>query len=203
MLLQNYIQIQKRTIHCPLRRSGKQHNFDTYSPVANPNIASRRRPVGFVFVRHAFISNRTSAGRLLAHPIKSLTDRANLNKWLRLRFTKIGKWSVIGERKCRLCLADVRGEKWMHDKQKQTPQDICGEANPNPEVRCRARTSIQILRYNVRGDPLWKIFFQMRGPCMGSCSFPRLFADTLSIYQKSSVLHCKIQCKLRYLNLFL
>ena len=25
-------------------------------------------------------------------------------------------------------LADVRGEKWMRDKQKQTPQDVCGEA---------------------------------------------------------------------------
>ena len=40
---------------------------------------------------------------------KSLTDRANLNKRLRLRFTKIFKRPVIGERKCRVCLADVRG----------------------------------------------------------------------------------------------
>ena len=38
------------------------------------------------------------------------------------------KRSVIGERKCRLCLADVRGEKWMRDEQKQTLQDVCGEA---------------------------------------------------------------------------
>ena len=30
------------------------------------------------------------------------------------------------ERKCRLCLADVRGEKWMRDK--RTPKDVCGEA---------------------------------------------------------------------------
>ena len=45
----------------------------------------------------------------LAHSIKSLTDRANLKKWLGLRFTKIRKQPVIGERKCRLCLADVRG----------------------------------------------------------------------------------------------
>ena len=40
---------------------------------------------------------------------KSLTDRANLNKRLRLRFTKIFKRPVIGELKCRVCLADVRG----------------------------------------------------------------------------------------------
>ena len=33
---------------------------------------------------------------------------------------------MIGERKCRLCLADVRGD--VHDEQKQTPQDVCGEA---------------------------------------------------------------------------
>jgi len=33
---------------------------------------------------------------LLAHPIKSLTDRANLKEQLRLRFTKIRKWLVIG-----------------------------------------------------------------------------------------------------------
>ena len=45
----------------------------------------------------------------LAHPIKSLSDRANLNKRLGLRFTKILKRPVIGERKCRVCLADVRG----------------------------------------------------------------------------------------------
>ena len=36
--------------------------------------------------------------------------------------------SVIVERKCRLSLADVRWEKWMRDEQKQTPQDVCGEA---------------------------------------------------------------------------
>ena len=47
--------------------------------------------------------------QFLAHPIKSLTDRANLKKRLGLRFTKIGKRPVIGERKCRLCLADVPG----------------------------------------------------------------------------------------------
>ena len=40
---------------------------------------------------------------------KSLTDRANLNKRLRLRFAKIFKRPVIGERKCRVCLAEVRG----------------------------------------------------------------------------------------------
>ena len=32
------------------------------------------------------------------------------------------------ERKSRLSLADVRGEKWMRDEQKQTLQDVCGEA---------------------------------------------------------------------------
>ena len=47
--------------------------------------------------------------KFLAHPIKSLTYRANLKKRLGLRFTKIRKRPVIGERKCRLCLADVRG----------------------------------------------------------------------------------------------
>ena len=47
--------------------------------------------------------------KFLAHPIKSLTDRANLNKRLGLRFTKIFKRPVIGEHKCRLCLAHVRG----------------------------------------------------------------------------------------------
>ena len=47
--------------------------------------------------------------KFLAHSIKSLTDRANLKKRLGLRFTKIRKRPVIGERKCRLCLADVRG----------------------------------------------------------------------------------------------
>ena len=47
--------------------------------------------------------------KFLAHPIKSLTDRANLNKRLGLRFTKIFKRLAIGEHKCRLCLADVRG----------------------------------------------------------------------------------------------
>ena len=46
--------------------------------------------------------------KFLAHSIKSLTD---LKKRLGLRFTKIRKRPVIGERKCRLCLADVRGEK--------------------------------------------------------------------------------------------
>ena len=35
---------------------------------------------------------------------------------------------MIGEGKSRLSLADVRGEKWMSDKQKQTPRDVCGEA---------------------------------------------------------------------------
>ena len=34
---------------------------------------------------------------------------------------------MIGEHKCRLCLADVRGEKWMRDN-KRTPTDVCGEA---------------------------------------------------------------------------
>ena len=38
-------------------------------------------------------------------------------------------YSSKQERKCRLCLADVRGEKWMRGEQKQTPQDVCGEAN--------------------------------------------------------------------------
>ena len=42
----------------------------------------------------------------MTHGPKSLTDR---QKRLGLRFTKIGKRPVIGERKCRLCLADVRG----------------------------------------------------------------------------------------------
>ena len=37
------------------------------------------------------------------------------------------KASLIGERKCRLCLADVRGgQKWTRNE--QTPQDVCGEA---------------------------------------------------------------------------
>ena len=44
-----------------------------------------------------------------AHSIKSLIDRANLKKRLGLRFTKLRKRPVIGERKCRLFLADVRG----------------------------------------------------------------------------------------------
>ena len=63
-----------------------------------------RRPWG----RNECVTNepqRTSAGRL----IKSLIDRANLKMRLGLRFTKIRKRPVIGERKCRLCLADVRG----------------------------------------------------------------------------------------------
>ena len=47
--------------------------------------------------------------KFLAHSIKSLSDRANLKKLLRLRFTKIRKRPMIGERKSRLCLADVRG----------------------------------------------------------------------------------------------
>ena len=47
--------------------------------------------------------------KFLAHPIKSVTDRANLKKRLGLRFTKICKRPVISECKCRLCLADVRG----------------------------------------------------------------------------------------------
>ena len=40
---------------------------------------------------------------------KASLNRANLKKRLGLRFTKIRKRPVIGERKCRLCLTDVRG----------------------------------------------------------------------------------------------
>ena len=39
---------------------------------------------------------------------------------------------MIGEHKCRLCLADVRGEKWMRDK--RTPKDVCGEAIHNGDA---------------------------------------------------------------------
>ena len=64
--------------------------------------------------RALLVVQKMSRGMLawnLAHSIKSLTDRANLKKRLGLRFTKIRKLPVIGERKCRLCLADVRGGK--------------------------------------------------------------------------------------------
>ena len=40
---------------------------------------------------------------------------------------------MIGERKCPVCLADVRGGEMNADE--QTPQDVCVEANKGADSR--------------------------------------------------------------------